>query len=278
MRLFIRKDQVRQGPHSLETISSMLINGSLRPTDLARSDESSPWTALASIPELGINLPLHPRPSRLAIWSMILGIGGIMGFFIFLMPPLLAITLGHQALRTIRKSDGALTGRGMGWTGLILGYLGLVMLAGTVTAVKYFTRKREQNSNDRHNILLIEMAVDSYYEEYGKLPTEMDFINTSKDNTLAKTLLGIDTLRNTKSIRFLTIKETKTNKNGLDPTSSLIFDAWGRGYLFIPDTGGKKEIIFNRGMRKETVRYQRVAIYGQGEDGIPGTKDDVQNW
>lgn len=53
----------------------------------------------------------------------------ICGFLFFFFPvAIIAIVLGHLALSDIRNSAGRLTGRGMAVAGLVLGYLGVVMI------------------------------------------------------------------------------------------------------------------------------------------------------
>lgn len=65
-----------------------------------------------------------PKTSKLAIASMILGILGIlMWTFTFFIPCILAIITGHIACSEIKKSKGAITGNGMAFAGLIMGYL-----------------------------------------------------------------------------------------------------------------------------------------------------------
>ena len=67
-----------------------------------------------------------PRADVKAIFSLILGIFAIVPFSIFAGIP--AIILGHLAQRDIRNSNGKLTGSGMALTGLVLGYLSIVIL------------------------------------------------------------------------------------------------------------------------------------------------------
>jgi hypothetical protein len=64
------------------------------------------------------------RTSGLAIASMVLGI-----VWIFWLGSILAVIFGHVALSQIKRSMGALGGRGMAIAGLVLGYLGLATLA-----------------------------------------------------------------------------------------------------------------------------------------------------
>jgi Domain of unknown function (DUF4190) len=60
---------------------------------------------------------------------MVLGI-----VWIFWLGSILAVVFGHVALSQIKRSMGALTGRGMAIAGLILGYLGIVTLVGFIVA------------------------------------------------------------------------------------------------------------------------------------------------
>ncbi len=69
------------------------------------------------------------RTSGLAIASMVLGI-----VWLLWLGSILAVIFGHVALSQIKRSAGALTGRGMAIAGLILGYLGIVMLVGFIAA------------------------------------------------------------------------------------------------------------------------------------------------
>ena len=73
-------------------------------------------------PATGGSMP--PKTSGLAIWSLVLGILGLICFSIFSAIP--GVICGHRALSKIKRSGGALTGQGMAIAGLITGYLGIV--------------------------------------------------------------------------------------------------------------------------------------------------------
>ena len=60
-----------------------------------------------------------PRTSTMAIISLVTGLMCI---------PLVSIILGHLARSEINKSNGSITGQGIALTGLILGYLQLLLL------------------------------------------------------------------------------------------------------------------------------------------------------
>ncbi|MGM7697019.1 DUF4190 domain-containing protein [Microbacterium sp. A84] len=74
------------------------------------------------------------RPtSGLAVASLVTGIAGILLSFAFvtLLASIVAVITGHMALKQLRQNP-ALGGRGLAITGLILGYIGAVILAITV--------------------------------------------------------------------------------------------------------------------------------------------------
>lgn len=72
----------------------------------------------------------RPRTSPMAIASLILGVTGLSGV-LFCLPALLlsisAVVTGHLSQRELRR-DPALTGRGMMIAGLVLGYLGSILV------------------------------------------------------------------------------------------------------------------------------------------------------
>ncbi len=66
-----------------------------------------------------------PQSSGLAIASLILGIVSFMGLAVLIIPPVLAVIFGHISLSQI-KTNPQTGGKGLGITGLVLGYLSLV--------------------------------------------------------------------------------------------------------------------------------------------------------
>jgi Domain of unknown function (DUF4190) len=102
------------------------------------------------------------RTSGLAIASMVLGI-----VWIFWLGSILAVIFGHVALSQIKRSMGALTGRGMAIAGLVLGYLGIVTLVGFIAAAAIIgpqSATAAQCALDR-NILRTEE--DAYFNAHG---------------------------------------------------------------------------------------------------------------
>jgi hypothetical protein len=77
-----------------------------------------------SYPSQGPVVPLATaRTSGMAIASLVLGLVWICG-----LGSLLAVIFGHVALSEIERGRGQVLGRGMAIAGLILGYLGLLLL------------------------------------------------------------------------------------------------------------------------------------------------------
>lgn len=94
---------------------------------LNNAASAPPAPPSASIPQMATGQPTRAEPptatSGKAIGSLISGI-----FSIFFPAAIAAVILGHLSLSDIKKSAGGLTGRGMAIAGLVLGYLGVVMI------------------------------------------------------------------------------------------------------------------------------------------------------
>lgn len=70
--------------------------------------------------------PYQPQSTTngLAVASLVAGI-----FWVWWLGSVLAVVFGHVALNQIEKSGGRETGRGMAIAGLVLGYIGVAVLA-----------------------------------------------------------------------------------------------------------------------------------------------------
>jgi hypothetical protein len=77
------------------------------------------------LPPLPSSTPPAPRTAPVAIWSLVLAILSFFCGWLFTAIP--AVICGHIAWSKIRKSGGALNGKGIAATGLILGYIALVL-------------------------------------------------------------------------------------------------------------------------------------------------------
>ena len=84
-----------------------------------------------------------PRTPPVAIWSLILAVLSFTCGWLFTAIP--AVICGHIARAKIRKSGGALGGRGIATAGLILGYIALVLgIMGIPLLVKMIQSDRER--------------------------------------------------------------------------------------------------------------------------------------
>lgn len=278
MQIFIQHDGVQQGPYSPEVVRSLVLDGSILRSDLARYEADGEWMPLETLPGIVDGIVLTPPTSALAVWSLVLGILGILTLGI---PSIAAIICGHLSHGKIKRSAGLLTGKGLAIAGLVLGYIGLVLgplliaagFAGGNAAIAMARRVTAMAT-----AAAIESAVNNFYTEYGAMPSGIEITDTSKDVSLVKTLRGDDPALNTRKILFLPVTEGKNNRNGLDHGTFKIFDPWGRGYQIILDTRYTEVITVTRGGITETLKGRRVAAFSLGKDGVAGTADDVITW
>ena len=124
----------------------------------------------------------QPKNSALAIWSLVLGIIGLL-FLLVCISPLFAIPgviCGHLAYSHIKRSGGVLTGEGLALAGLITGYISIaisiflipMMLA---IAIPNFVRAREtaQTNACINNLRMIDAAKQQWALENGKGPGDV---------------------------------------------------------------------------------------------------------
>lgn len=108
----------------------------------------------------------NPPTSGKAIASLVCGI-----FTFFLPASIAAVILGHLSLSEIRRSAGRLGGRGLATTGLVLGYLGLMVLPIMIVAAIAIpnllrARMAANEASAVGSLRVIETAAVSYDSEY----------------------------------------------------------------------------------------------------------------
>lgn len=132
-------------------------------------------------------------------------------------------------------------------------------------------------------------AVDSFYNEYSRLPdvsgTELQ-TDSGTGVELLKILLaqegdGSD-LENPRKINFLSVKEGKGRKGGLyygSGGSSVqgLYDPFGQPYTIVLNTNYEDVMRFSVGGRTYELRDRQVAVYSPGADGELGTTDDIDS-
>jgi hypothetical protein len=127
------------------------------------------------------NVP-QPKTSTLAIWSLVLGIIGLV-FLLACIGPLFAIPgviCGHMAYSHIKRSSGALAGQGMALAGLITGYVSIGLSIFLVPmmmaiAIPNFVKARDVAMTNAciNNLRQIDAAKQQWALEGGKKPGDV---------------------------------------------------------------------------------------------------------
>lgn len=178
----VSRNGVQQGQYSLEDINRMIAASQLGGGDLAWQDGMVEWQPLSSIPGVMVSLADGPPPlpgsppairgaysppqsnvapqgyaagppvnSGMAVASMVLGILSLVLFFthVFaLIMALLAVIFGHTSRGNIRRSQGRLTGAGMGLAGLITGYIAMLIITIVIIVLATFIGKAIDKAGD----------------------------------------------------------------------------------------------------------------------------------
>jgi hypothetical protein len=210
---------------------------------------------------------------------------GICGVFLGPLTGIPAIITGHMALGRIRKSGSILQGNGLAIAGLILGYIFTAIFVALATAG--FAEGNSAIQKARKFTCLatataLESAVNNFYTKYGSLPQngESDAtVTTDVDSAILEELLGLNITLNTRGVKFLSVNEGKGRKNGLiygTSGSSVLglYDPWGGGYKIRMDLDYDEKLDVNG----EVLDGRRVAVWSDGPDRKPRTKDDVKTW
>lgn len=143
MTYHVAKNGEKSGPFDKDEVYRRLVAGELSGTDLGWHAGLAEWEPLSKLlpppqaqpvfgPSGGFTPASAPTSSSvqpattsgMAIASLICGILGLLLW----LPCIPAVILGHMGLSAIKKSAGALTGRGMAIAGLVTGYLMILAL------------------------------------------------------------------------------------------------------------------------------------------------------
>ena len=125
-----------------------------------------------------------PKRSRLAIWSLVLGI--LSPACLFVVAGIPAVVCGHLARKRIQDADGALTGNGLAMGGLVLGYLGIALSVliplYVVQSIPKQVKAREAFMRNvcTNNLQVIQTAKQTWARENKKaeseVPTKADLL------------------------------------------------------------------------------------------------------
>jgi hypothetical protein len=172
--------------------------------------------------------------------------------------------------------------------GIVLGcFLALVGLGELFTPNRAITKAKKVTSLATATAL--EIAINSIYTEYGKLPNAGGLVTTDSPEglKLLNILLGLDAKSddalNSRAIKFLSVKEGKNRKNGLvfaADGNSLegLYDPWGIPYTVVLDTDYDERLQFKWGTQSVDLKKRRAAVFSTGPDQLLGTADDIATW
>lgn len=154
----------------------------------------------------------------------------------------------------------------------------------------------------------VESAVNNFFTEYGSMPTRIesptDIVvktdSSANGKELLTILLGLETATtppplNTRSVKFLSVREGKPNasytagKNGLiydrnGATVVGLYDPWGGPYNVMMDLQYDEKIIVQpKAASIPQTLNRRCAVWSDGADGVTGgtngkATDDVKTW
>lgn len=120
--------------------------------------------------------PAYPyapgRTSGLAIASLVLGI-----VWVFWIGSILAVVFGHVALSQIKRSMGAVGGRGLAVAGLVLGYLGVAMLALFIVAAIALDPDAPTAAECTIESSTLRIAEEAYYARFAHFTDERGLVD-----------------------------------------------------------------------------------------------------
>jgi len=189
------------GQFSEEEIRAGLFDGRYLSTDLGWTEGMTDWKPLGELfavtpppiavrPTLGQPVP-PPRTfsvsqgsstSGLAIASLVLGLLSLITCSLLGVGALAAIICGHLAMSRIKSSNGAVGGRGMALTGLITGYLSLIVvvllmvISITVPIFASIEQKADQSASLRHAREIITACQVYAADHEGKFPESLEVL------------------------------------------------------------------------------------------------------
>lgn len=117
---------------------------------------------------------MDEKKAKLCGWGVASLVCAVVGFVTLAVGGLLAVVFGHVASVKIKRSDGALSGRGLATAGAVLGYLELAFLVLFVAVIAPANREKARVAMTRNSLKIVEMGVELYGLENSALPTTLD--------------------------------------------------------------------------------------------------------
>jgi hypothetical protein len=137
---YYAKDGIQAGPTMLTALQQLIQQGVIGPDDMVWKEGFADWVPARTVPELKFSMrpptavagpvwqqsPMLLQPQEtngLAVASLVLGLLWLAG-----LGSLFAIIFGAVAMNQIKRSRGAMSGKGMAVAGLVLGIVGVIPL------------------------------------------------------------------------------------------------------------------------------------------------------
>jgi len=190
MQYHVAKNGEKSGPFDKEEVYRRLVAGELSGTDLGWHEGLAEWEPLAKLlPPPSATLPMgapaagYQGSSELALASLICGIISLPTLGLTSIP---AVITGHMALSRIRKSLGALEGKGLAIGGLVTGYLGfgiLLLVVIAMLAVPTFggMQQKANQAKAMNNARQLVLGMKQYAIDHdGSLPPSLEALYDEK--------------------------------------------------------------------------------------------------
>lgn len=165
----------------------------------------------------------------------------------------------------------------------------IMVLAGASFAIIPMMMNKAKTLTSNATASAVEGAVIGYYNEYGSLPDVGYKVTTNTGDGIRflNIMLGLEgdsnKVQNTRGLKLLTVKETKTRSNGLlfktsGRSAEGLYDAWGQPFTVVFDIQYDERLRFPLGSKTITLNARRCAVYSPGADKKLGTADDIKSW
>ncbi len=304
-QILVSQDGEQLGPFSEAEVEQKLLEGTLTGTEMAWHEGLEHWQPLSQVVPAAARKTAPPLPGsrsdlassgepQTATYAVISLICGVAAPFVFL-SSIPAVILGHIALGQIKRSQGALKGRGMAIAGLVVGYLsflfGLLALALLVPLANLVLEKSRIHMVERDQRDL-QVAVSNYQAEYNRLPLSPVI---PADDFLPAEGVGIEVVRalyglagteslNPRKIQFIDLVLADSNKTGgivkdTDGNITAWMDPWGNPYWIALDGNLDQKIPNPHPVFKKPAQIEGpFAMFSSGPDGLPKTPDDIVSW
>ena len=132
--------------------------------------------------------PRLGKTCGLAIWSLVLGICGLILCCVGVFPAIAAVICGHVALPRITRAAGALAGRGIATAGLVIGYVAIFLqllivpiVLGMALPAVAAAREKARRSACMSHLVQINFAIRMYStDNKGSYPVDLQGLVSAK--------------------------------------------------------------------------------------------------